>query len=346
MRRFLPLFILFFAPLTSQAQRVLEPRHLHLLVSEGIHLILSQEYAKADSVFRLVTVEYPDHPVGYIYQAAVLQTKALDYELVLESFELDPVLEQALNKAEQLLKSDPYNAWGHFFLGTIYGYDSYARVERGDWFGGVTKGLSAVSAFREALEHDSTLYDAFAGIGTYLYWKGRKTEFLHWLPFVSDDRKEGIAMLKECWEKGTYNRFAAANSLVAIFLDAGNPYEADRFATLALQSYPSNRLFLWGKATAQERIGNFAEARETYERLLQAIVADTTENLYNELVCRLNLARVQLRLGFRAEAERELKQIMEMKKKKRFVKHLSRRAATKFAEAESLLISLTSEPGR
>ncbi len=317
-------------------QRLLEPRELHERVAQGLNLILLQEYARADSVFKDVTIRYPETPVGYLFRIAVLQAKALDYEEILEQYELEPLFVQAQTHIDEVLRLDSHDAWGHYFAGTLHIYDSFARVQRGDWFGGVTKALSAVSSFRNALEYDSSLTDSYAGIGTYLYWKSKRTEFLHWLPFVSDDREEGIQYLRRCALRGEYNKYVAINSLIIVFLEEGKYEEANRYADTVLGLYPRNRSFLWGKATALDRMGDPKRAADAYKRLLNEILSDSIANRYNELVCRLNLSKNLFHLGRLDEAEGHLKVVSAMNVNS-FKRHLRSRAKLKIEEAQTLL---------
>ena len=163
---------------------------IHPLVVSGIDCILKQEYNRADSIFNVVSNRYPDNPVGYLYRAAVMQAYNIDFDVPIEHGKFDSLLLGGRNTAEKI--SLP---WSAYSLGMADGYDAYERVENGDWFGGVRKGMSSASKFEEIIEKDSSFYDAYVGIGTYYYWRSRKTEFLHWLPFVKDDRALGIRLL-------------------------------------------------------------------------------------------------------------------------------------------------------
>lgn len=320
------------------AQRLENPA-LHSLILAGIDLTLKQEYASADSVFRVIEREFPSHPSGYLYQAAVLQSNAMDYEAELDVTHFDSLISFGKEKAEDLIRKESSSPWGHFFLGTALGYDSYARVYRREWFGGVTKGLSSVSEFKKALEKDSTCYDAWVGIGTYYYWKSRKTEFLHWLPFVNDSRQEGISLLERSVRQGVYNKFAALSALISIYIDAKNFEAAERCATTGLKSYPLNRTFLWGLATATHRGGKLEQAAQAYRNLLDALQADTTKNIYNEIVCRLNLVKVKLALSDSFEVENHLSIILSFEKE-RFPDHLKERVAKKFEDARKIMAEL------
>jgi tetratricopeptide (TPR) repeat protein len=318
----------------SQSQK-LPDSLLHSLVSKGIDLTLRQKYSEAESLFQAVARTFPEHPAGYLYQAAVLQTRALDFVVPLRRETFDSLLEKGETLSERMIDSMSSSPWGHYFLATTYGYDAYARVERGDWFGGFRKGLSAASEFKICVERDSAFYDAFAGLGTYYYWKSRKTEFLHWLPFISDDRPEGIRLLRFCADHGTYNRFVALSALVTIFLDAGHYHQSVSVAKEALAAYPQNRVFLWGLAEALSQLGRHKEALAAYNEILKSVIADSIPNPYSEVLCRLNIVRMKNRLADTTDVEMHLNALLAYEKYG-FSEDLQDRALEKFKEARRI----------
>ncbi len=331
-----PLFVILLVCATVGAQerhRLAPP--LHEAILGGMDLVLRQEYAAAESTFADLSRRFPRHPAGYLYEAAVLQAQALDFGTGVPRPAFDSLLERGRNACEAL----PDPAWAKFFLATADGYDAVARAERGDWLGGIRKGLASASAFEALVAADSGFIDAYAGVGTYLYWRSRKTAFLRWLPFVSDDREQGITLLARCAREGTYNRFAAVSSLVSLFLDREAYREAETWSRIGLQTYPDNRVFLWGLATALDRQHRPAEAVGIYETLRTSICSSHSPNPYNEIVCRLNLARCAIASGQRALARPELSALLQYEHAA-FTDDYRSRAQEKFDEARRLLESL------
>jgi len=320
----------------SRAQGKLESS-LHSLVVTGIDFILKQEYNRADSLFRVVTNRYPDHPAGYLYRAAVMQAYNIDFDVPIKQEKFDSLLLMGKNAAEKI--SLP---WSEYFLGTADGYDSYERVERGDWFGGVRKGMSSASKFEEIIEKDSSFYDAYVGVGTYYYWRSRKTEFLQWLPFVKDDRELGIRMLIIGAEQSEYNRFAAISALVSIYLDSKNYRQAEEWSRRGLNFYPENRVFLWGLATALDRQNHAGEAVSAYSSLLDNIVRAHAPHPYNEIVCRLNLVKTKVTLNDTTTVFYHLEKLLSYETSS-FPINFQSRAKAKFEEARTLLLKLENQ---
>lgn len=305
----------------------------------GIDLVLKQDYEGAMAHFRAIAERSPEHPAPYLFQAGVLQTVAMDYEAVLDRAAFDSLLALAEERSERYCERFPGDARGHFYLGSVYGYHSFADAAEGDWFGAASGAMSSVSEFEGALERDSTFEDAKLGIGTYYYWKSRQLEFLTWVPFVGDDRAEGIALIESSIERGTLNRHAAMTSLISIYLDAGDYAPAAALSERALGDYPNNRLFLWGLATAHDRLGHTSEAIAAYRRLLAAIASDRRLNAYNELVCRVNLARLEALAGQREKARGTLAPVLG-RSASAYAEHLNERAEKKLLEAQELAAAL------
>ena len=237
-------------------------------------------------------------------------------------------------KAAQTISSP----WKEYFLATADGYDAYERMDRGDWFGGVNKGMSSASVFEDAIAQDSSFYDAYIGAGTYYYWRSEKTKSFNWLPFVKDRRERGIEMLQLGAERSEYNRFTAMSGLISILLDA-NDYDAViKWSRLGLATYPNNRTFLWGLATALDRAKFSQEAVREYQILQHSLQDSHAPHPYNEIVCRLNLAKCQFAVGDTVHAKCNLHALLNFRSAS-FPSTLTDRANAKFEEADKILHS-------
>jgi tetratricopeptide (TPR) repeat protein len=313
------------------------PRALNALISEGIDFTLKQEYDRADSVIRIATNDYPEDPLGYLYLAAVMEARSMDYLDPLNFARYDSLLAIARTHAERIISTFPDSPLGYYYRGTAIGYDAYAQVDAGNWLGGILKGLSASSDFKEAVELDSTFYDAYVGVGTYYYWKSRKAEFLNWA--LGDRRAEGIRLLRVAAEKGDQNKFAALSALSAIYIDAHQYELSMETARLALERYPENRIFLWELGEAQDKSGNTVGALQTYERLLVNILNAKIANPYNEMLCRMNLVKAKLALKQTEGLNVHLEAILSYEHYV-FPKILEERARGKFEQARNIRAQL------
>jgi tetratricopeptide (TPR) repeat protein len=326
--------------LTGLAQTVMPDGRIHALAVRGIDLTWQRKYHDADSVFRIMTREFPDHPAGYAFRAGVMQTKAVDHEMRVDESTFDTLISISKEKAKVLISAGGEDAkWGYFFLATAEGCDSYARVYRGDWMTGALRGVASSSAFKDAVAQDSMLFDAYAGIGGFYYWRSRKTEYFNWLPFVGDDRPKAFGLLKRTADQGVYNRYTALSMLAAIYNDAGSYDKAVECAQAGLARYPSNQVFLWALTTALEKLGKTKEAVTAYQRLLASLREDGEGSAYNELVCQLNISKLKLDMGDTVRVRENLATILKSRPED-FPSHLKPRLEDKLARARELLLKV------
>jgi tetratricopeptide (TPR) repeat protein len=304
-------------------------------MQDGIDLILKQQYTAARQHFRRVAERYTNTPEGYLFQAAALQAQAIDFRQFIDKEQFDSLLDVTRSVAETMIADHPASPWGYYYRGTALGMESYDKMQRGEFLSGYVKGRSAVSSLEKALELDSTFYDAYAVLGTYYYWKSRKTEFLHWLPFVRDDRRKGIEYLRRVVEKGRYQRLAALSNLLWVYIDASEFQQAEALARRALQQYPRHRIFLNGWATALHQQNKYAEALEAYERLLRAIQEDAAPNGYNEVACRVNILSIKASLHDTTQYREHLAALRLMQQRV-FPPYLRQKVEEKFQQARQL----------
>jgi hypothetical protein len=329
---------LFLAAQPSLSQAKLPDAKMHALVLQGIDLTWLEKYSLADSVFQCVVREFPEHPAGYVYQAGVALARAMDNEMEVDQARFDSLIDIGKRYANRMIDSGSDRTWGNFFLGTADGSDSYARVYRGDWFGGTRRGFASVSSFKDAVKMDSTLCDAYAGVGAFYYWRSRKTEFFNWIPFVGDDRPEAFTLLTRSVENGIYNRYTAMSMLIAVYIDARMYDKAIASCRDGLNRYPENRTFLWGLSTACEKSKLWIHADSAYQRLLNVIVHSQNNNHYNEIVCKLNLAKAKAELRDPSAVAILLNDIVKFRESD-FPKHLRSRAKDKLEQAGEMLLN-------
>jgi len=308
------------------------PQPMDSLLLRGIDLILQQRYSNASSYFSELSQHYPDSPEGSVFQAAALQTAAIDFRDFRQMEQFDSLLGITKSIAEKMIEEKPTSPWGHYYLGTALGMESYDKIQRGEYISGYFKGRSAVNELENVLKLDSSFYDAYSVLGTYYYWKSRKTEIINWLPFFSDERAKGIQCLVFANEKGRYQHFAAMSNLLWIYVDAGEYKKAEDLARQALERYPLHRIFLHGLAGALQGQNKMSEALDVYQRQLAAILADDSPNDYNEIGCRLNIVYAKKALRDTTTIREQLSAILD-KQQNKFPSFLRTKVDEKFQQA-------------
>jgi tetratricopeptide (TPR) repeat protein len=240
---------------------------IHTFLKTGIEKIVNQDYKEAAKIFSTLDQNYPAIPLGKIYSAAVEITKAYDYGIDFNSESINNNLEKALKTSDELLEKDPENIWNLYFYALTEGYAAYFNALEGNYLGALNNGYSAMTKFEKCLSIDSAFYDAYTAVGVYKYWKSRMTEFINWIPLITDEREEGIKNVIHALDHFTYNKHLAANSLMWIYIDRKEFSKAIKLADEMLKIHPKNRQFKWGLARAYEDIDKEKATTVYYEIL-------------------------------------------------------------------------------
>lgn len=279
------------------------------LIQQGIRLSIQQSYPQAIATFSAMEDEMLESPVGYFFHAAVLQSRMMDYEVYDQEKEFLDLITHTVDLSKSYLKKNRKDAWGYFFLGGGYAYLAFYQAKQKKWVEAFQNGRSSVRALESALRADSTLYDAYFGLGTYKYYRSKFSRYFAWLPFVGDERAEGIQMIRTAIAKSRYSRYSAINSLGWIALDEGNYEEGWRTLNVALQEFPESRVFLWCAAKLAAKLGRWPDAIGFYQKTLSSLKAKGVLSPYNELICRKNLHHLYIEMGDFTQAKAECEQI-------------------------------------
>ena len=185
--------------LTSQtvhAQRMKDPE-IHDLLKRGIELSGRQQYSQAAEIFDRIIALKPNHPAGYLNKAVLLQVMSLDFETPVPHLEFLELLDRADSLAEADLRRNERDAEANYYKGMTESYYAYYQFRDGEnWLSGLSSGMAANGYLEICLEMDPGAYDSMTGVGTYRYWKSRNMSFLTWTPFVDDERRAGINLLR------------------------------------------------------------------------------------------------------------------------------------------------------
>ncbi|MFQ5604772.1 MAG: tetratricopeptide repeat protein [bacterium] len=283
------------------------------LIRAGIRLSVQQSFDEAQAIFSELQHEMPDNPVGYFFQAAVLQTQMMDKEIYDQEAEFVELIEKSISFSKARIKKVAEDPWAYFFLGSSLGYLAFQNAKQKQFNWAFQVGMKSVQALEMALKKDSTLYDAYLGLGTYKYYRSKLSRHFKWLPFVKDDRRAGISMLKIAIKKSRYSRYSAMNSFCWIALVEEQYEQGWQLAERALMEFPQSRVFLWCAAKLADKMERWPEAIRFYRQILASFKSQNLFSPYNEAVCRKNLLRLYLQQEDFDLAEQECAKIQALK---------------------------------
>ena len=267
------------------------PADIDSLILRGIDLTYNSRFDSAMHCFQYLIDRYPDHPAGYFYQAATVQSKIMDYESEQWESEFYALSDKALAVGHARIDSNDQDPWVYYYTGSVYAYIGLYQAKRGKLIPGFKNAKKGVSLLEQSIKMDSTVYDACMGIGNYQYWSGKFYKYLKWLPWISDERKRGIALIERAMHLGKYSYWIGVNNLAWIEYDRGNFRRALALFGEGLARYPGSRFFLWGMADTYFKIKDYAHAIPLYEKIIGQIQNAPYNNGYNDVVCRFKLVR-------------------------------------------------------
>ena len=308
----LPLIITLLLTYFEAHSQVYPNDRVDFLLKSGINSIINQDYETAKGYFNSLTIEFPDLPLGKIYLAANKIAEEYDYgEDYDEEFILDN-LDEAREQSENLMDSDEVNIWYEYFYALAEGYTAYFHALNESWFSALNTGYNSISEFEKILTADKNFYEAYIAIGTFQYWKSRKTEFMDWLPFNNDTRKIGIERLIVAIDSSSYNSYLAINSLIWIYIDQKKYEDAISVSKKALTKFPDSRTFKWGMARAYEEIDPL-KAIALYNEILNSYPVLKNENFKNEITLKHIIAQQYAKLGDKENALKYCNEILSIK---------------------------------
>ncbi len=299
-RTFLFPILFFLAQQIGFSQDYPEPR-VNALLKDGIIHIINQDYEGAKIFFKALDDEYSNLPFGKIYLAAVSIAESYDYAEEFDSDFIYTNLEEAREQSLNLLDEDEENIWYNYFYALSEGYIAYFNAINESWLSAVSTGMNSISAFEDCLEIDPAFYESYIAIGTFEYWKSRKSEALSWLPFIDDNKSYGIERLITAIDSSSYNTYLAINSLIWIYIDQENYPAAIQTAERALIDFPESRLFKWGLARAYEDV-NPEHSIIIYAEILNSYPKWRKSNQVNETILKHLIAQQYVALGDKQKA--------------------------------------------
>ncbi|GAB4378911.1 MAG: hypothetical protein Kow0042_27800 [Calditrichia bacterium] len=261
-------------------------------ISRGIEYTLNNDFRRAEEIYNRLIAQYPHHPIGYFYKSATLQAEMLDAEDYARKEEFYRLIDQTLAAADSLKADQSQDAWFWFYEGSAYLYRSFMKSKESKWFAAFSDAKKGVGHLERALAIDSSLYDAYLGIGSFKYWKSARAKFLLWLPFISDERQEGIQMVRESITKGKFTYWIGRDQLSWILMDAGHCEEALAIARENLAAHPQSRFFKWTLVEAAYKCQKFDLCLQIYQELLREIQQIPQNNHYNEVECLLRISEI------------------------------------------------------
>lgn len=261
-----------------------------LLCDRFVDLISREDYEGAIKIADSLIQHDPEPLGGYFLKLTALNNRSIDFEDDEDIPALLAIADSVKNISERRISSGDKSALIRFYRGSVEGFLMVHDLRLQNFIDAILHGQRAADYLEQALAIDSTLYDAYVGLGNYYYFKSSYSGVLRSTGIVTDRREEGKRLLRIAVEKGSLTRLAAISSLAWIAIDEKDYDEAIKRARELIALYPNNRAFYWCLGRAQKMSEKWNDVIDTYSILLNSVRNNNRNNHYNEIGCLYSIA--------------------------------------------------------
>ncbi len=274
------------------------------LVHQGQARAFQEDFAGARRLFQEVIHQAPEDPLGYLLMTGLYDLFMLDYSVNDSTAQFFRYADLCEEKAQPWLRSSnpSQRAWGHFYTGAAAAYKAMRFGRNRQYLPALKHAWRALQHLQDAVALDSTLYDAYLGLGTYHYALSELPKFVKWIPGIGDKREQGLREIRLAAERGLLSRYAAKDGLAWVLAYDARPYEGVQIAQELVQEFPHSRTFRWTLAFAYYRAGKYRDALRTYEEILYYSLPDHKEYPYNLAIVVYWMAKASYNRGQYATA--------------------------------------------
>ena len=271
-------------------------------IERNINLTINTRFDEAITLVHDQIAGNPQDYEAWFYLAATLNSKMTHFENLDDEPEFTAAIDTCIELLESVIEdtvgiSRQTLARRSFYLGSAYGYLAYFQGRSGQYLGAFSNGITSNNMLHRAIELDSTLYDAYLGIGVFKYWRYAKLRFISWLPFIPDERDEGISLIKKTIRSGGLSQYMAMHQLIYILADYDRPEESLIYAEEIIKQYPNSQFMWWAASRAYDRSDHFDQAVAAYKQLDRLLAQDNNANPNHIVKCRIKLASVYERMA-------------------------------------------------
>lgn len=270
MKKFLFIYIIFISSILSAQDRY------DSLVTAGIKQIYNIKFPQAESTFKQVIKEYPQHPSGYFFDAMTIWWKIL---LDIENEKYDDLFLEKLDKVidfcDEILDKDPNNADAIFFKGGSLGFRGRLYAVRESWINAALDGKDALPLVKKAYLANPKNIDVQLGFGIYNYLA--EVIPINY-PFVKPliaflpkgNKEKGIKQLNYAATKGKYAKYESIYFLSTLYYTFEHDYtKSMEWIDILRKEFPDNPRFHVLEGRIWVKKNNYAAATNVFRQVLQ-----------------------------------------------------------------------------
>lgn len=249
--------------------------------TSGVNDLYNFKFDRAESQFRWIQRNYPEHPLPYFLLGLIEWWKIAPN--IEKNTEYDDrflqLMDSAIYFAEILYDKDEDNAEAPFFLAGAYGFIGRLHSERSNWTRAAFAGKKALRYLDDSKQYTDLSPEILFGDGLYNYYSV-------WIPenypvlkpimllFEKGDKQLGIEQLETVVKEAFYTKVEAQYFLMRIYsLEESKPLKALPISSYLYKTYPDNPYFHRYYARLLYSLGRYAELKKVAQDILDKIEA-------------------------------------------------------------------------
>lgn len=257
--------------------KILTDRGIQISTTEAFNLMYDFRFDEAAREFKWLKVEFPEHPIGDFllglneWWRIVPDTKQTRYD---EGCHL--YMDEAIDKAEKMLRKNRNNKEAMFFLCASYAIKGRLYAEREKWVKSAWAGKKAIKYLDDSRGEENINPELLFGDGVYNYYsKWIHENYRSLRPiltfFRKGDKEQGIRQLEYVANNAFYSRMEARYFLVQIYAMEKQPGKSLMMAAQMHSMYPHNSFFHRFVARNSFALGRLNEAEMYAKELLTQV---------------------------------------------------------------------------
>jgi len=264
--------------LFSSQQLKPQTTELDSVITSGIKQIYNIKFSQAETTFRKLIADYPEHPAGRFFLAMIDWWKIL---IDMDSEKNDEIffqkLEDVIFQCDEILKKDPQNVDALFFKGGSIGFRGRLRAYRDSWLKAADDGREALPIVERAAHLNPKNVDVQLGFGIYNYYAAVIPEEYPMIKplmffFPEGDKKKGLEQLSNTASNGKYAKYEAIYFLMTLYYSyENNPFKSAEYADMLTGEFPDNPTFQRWKGRISVKKGDYVFASEVFKNILDKI---------------------------------------------------------------------------
>ncbi|MFC1891387.1 tetratricopeptide repeat protein [Thermodesulfobacteriota bacterium] len=198
-------------------------------ITDGIEYLYDWEFEKAETVFKKVSIDMPDNPMGFFYLAMVSWSRMIagfwGPEIVDQYGEQ---IDETISIAKKRINSGTTDSFTYFYLGAALGFKGRFLLMQHRYLSSYLVSLEAINALKTSLEMDQDNIDVLFGLGMYDYYTAKLSGVLKFLSYIflhKGNKSEGLEKLNITAESARYSKIESNSFLLYIYLFMEEDYQ-------------------------------------------------------------------------------------------------------------------------